>query len=192
MKTNAAPAKKMPVRMCVGCREHKPKKELIRVCALTGGRDQPRLYRQKIGTGRLPVREQPVPCPGAQIQTVGADAGHHHPRRGYTSWNRSWPHGKNSSNNNLPSPKRGRADAKAGTFHPVACQKGRQTGFSALTRLWREMRAGKVKGVFCSADLSEKSRKELLLRHKNFACSPLLWMYRWRRSSRPAANARAL
>ena len=31
MKTNAAPAKKMPVRMCVGCREHKPKKELIRV-----------------------------------------------------------------------------------------------------------------------------------------------------------------
>lgn len=31
MKTNAAPAKKMPVRMCVGCREHKLKKELIRV-----------------------------------------------------------------------------------------------------------------------------------------------------------------
>ena len=25
------PAKKVPVRMCTGCREHKPKKELIRV-----------------------------------------------------------------------------------------------------------------------------------------------------------------
>lgn len=25
------PVKKVPVRMCIGCREHKPKKELIRV-----------------------------------------------------------------------------------------------------------------------------------------------------------------
>lgn len=55
-----------------------------------------------------------------------------------------------------------------------------------------EMRAGKVKGVFYSADLSEKAARSFPLRHKNFACSPLLWMYRWRRSSRPAANARAL
>ena len=27
----ATPQKKMPVRMCTGCREHKPKKEMIRV-----------------------------------------------------------------------------------------------------------------------------------------------------------------
>lgn len=82
MKTNAAPAKKMPVRMCVGCREHKPKKELIRVVRSPEGEISLDFTGKKIGTGRLPVREQPVPCPGAQIQTVGADAGHHHPRRG--------------------------------------------------------------------------------------------------------------
>lgn len=31
MQAKNAPMKKVPVRMCTGCREHKPKKELIRV-----------------------------------------------------------------------------------------------------------------------------------------------------------------
>lgn len=31
--------KKVPMRMCVGCREMKPKRELLRVVLLTGGGD---------------------------------------------------------------------------------------------------------------------------------------------------------
>ena len=34
------PAKKVPVRMCTGCREHKPKKELIRVQICTTAQRQ--------------------------------------------------------------------------------------------------------------------------------------------------------
>ena len=36
-----------------------------------------------------------------------------------------------------------------------------------------EMRAGKVKGVFCSADLSEKSRKELSFAAQKFCLQPI-------------------
>lgn len=46
-----------------------------------------------------------------------------------------------------------------------------------------EMRAGKGKGRFLQRrPFRKKPQGAFLCGTKNFACSPLLWMYRWRRS----------
>ena len=46
--------KKIPMRMCLGCGEMKPKKELIRaVKSQEGGGDIPGPYRQKGRQGRI-------------------------------------------------------------------------------------------------------------------------------------------
>lgn len=59
------PAKKVPVRMCTGCREHKPKKELIRVVRSPEGEISIDFTGKKIRTGRLSVRKRTVPCKSA-------------------------------------------------------------------------------------------------------------------------------
>lgn len=59
------PAKKVPVRMCTGCREHKPKKELIRVVRSPEGEISIDFTGKKSGRGRLSVRKRTVPCKSA-------------------------------------------------------------------------------------------------------------------------------
>lgn len=51
MPANNAPVKKVPMRMCIGCREHKPKKELIRVVKAPDGEISIDFRGKKSGRG---------------------------------------------------------------------------------------------------------------------------------------------
>ena len=51
MQAKNAPMKKVPVRMCTGCREHKPKKELIRVVRSPQGEISLDFVGKKSGRG---------------------------------------------------------------------------------------------------------------------------------------------
>ena len=62
--------KKIPQRQCVGCREMKDKRALIRAVKSP----------QKARARRLRLPEQRMPQAGAQIPRARARAGHGHPR----------------------------------------------------------------------------------------------------------------
>ena len=51
MPANNAPSKKIPMRMCTGCRVHKPKKELIRVVKSPDGEISIDFHGKKSGRG---------------------------------------------------------------------------------------------------------------------------------------------
>ena len=51
MPANNAPAKKVPLRMCTGCKVHKPKKELIRVVKAPDGEISIDFHGKKSGRG---------------------------------------------------------------------------------------------------------------------------------------------
>ncbi|MBP0970329.1 MAG: YlxR family protein [Oscillospiraceae bacterium] len=50
--------KKIPLRMCIGCREHKPKKELIRVVKSPDGEVSVDLTGKKSGRGAYVCRNE--------------------------------------------------------------------------------------------------------------------------------------
>ena len=85
--------RKIPQRMCVGCREKRDKKDLLRVVrtpegqlVLAGSLQRMRAgagrHRQKVRPGRLCVPRPAVPEEGPEVPGAGADAGDRHPRRG--------------------------------------------------------------------------------------------------------------
>ena len=49
--------RKIPVRMCTGCGEQKPKKELVRVVKSPEGEISPGLDGQKVRQGRIRLPE---------------------------------------------------------------------------------------------------------------------------------------
>lgn len=51
MPGKTAPVKKVPMRMCIGCKEHKPKKELIRVVKSPEGDISIDFHGKKSGRG---------------------------------------------------------------------------------------------------------------------------------------------
>ena len=51
MPSNNLPAKKVPMRMCIGCKEHKAKKELIRVVKSPDGEISIDFHGKKSGRG---------------------------------------------------------------------------------------------------------------------------------------------
>jgi predicted RNA-binding protein YlxR (DUF448 family) len=51
MPANNAPVKKVPLRMCTGCKVHKPKKELIRVVKAPDGEISIDFHGKKSGRG---------------------------------------------------------------------------------------------------------------------------------------------
>ena len=51
MPANNAPVKKVPLRMCTGCKVHKPKKELIRVVKAPDGEISVDFHGKKSGRG---------------------------------------------------------------------------------------------------------------------------------------------
>ena len=71
--------KKIPQRQCVGCREMKDKRALIRAVKSPQG-EVSLDFTGKSPGARLRLPEQRMPQAGAQIPRARARAGHGHPR----------------------------------------------------------------------------------------------------------------
>ena len=74
--------KKIPMRQCLGCREMKPKKELIRVVKSPEGEISLDFKGKKPGRGGLRVPQSGVPEEGAEGPGPGAGLLRPHARRG--------------------------------------------------------------------------------------------------------------
>ena len=74
--------RKIPQRMCVGCREKRDKKDLLRVVRTPEGQLVLDATGKKVRPGRLCVPRPAVPEEGPEVPGAGADAGDRHPRRG--------------------------------------------------------------------------------------------------------------
>ena len=67
MPANNAPVKKVPLRMCTGCKVHKPKKELIRVVKAPDGEISIDFHGKKSGRGAYVCNE--ISCLEKAIKT---------------------------------------------------------------------------------------------------------------------------
>ena len=72
--------KKIPQRQCMGCRERKPKRELIRVVRTPEGAVSLDFGGKMNGRGGLSVPGSGVPEKGPALQGPGQKPGGHHPR----------------------------------------------------------------------------------------------------------------
>ena len=70
--------KKIPLRQCMGCNAHKPKKELLRVVHTPEGTVELDFTGKKIGPGRIYLPFCGVPEEGPEEPQAGLQPGHHH------------------------------------------------------------------------------------------------------------------